>query len=95
MAVRGLFLPLPHAASWLGDFVSELLAFPATGRNDDQVDCVTIFFQLLDRLVPGSEPVKKEPRKILSLDPAIPSTCTMDDLWRENDRHWKQSSRRI
>jgi predicted phage terminase large subunit-like protein len=91
MATRGLFLP--SEAPWLSDFVNEALAFPTT--TDDQVDCLSLFGQLLDRLVPGREAVKKEPPKILSLDPAIPSTVTMDGLWRENDRHWRQSSRRI
>jgi predicted phage terminase large subunit-like protein len=37
--VESGLLYLPECAPWLGDFRSELLAFPA-GRNDDQVDAL-------------------------------------------------------
>ena len=37
--VESRLLFLPESAPWLGDFRSELLAFPA-GRNDDQVDAL-------------------------------------------------------
>jgi predicted phage terminase large subunit-like protein len=90
MAVRGLFLP---QAEWRSDFVSEVLAFPA-GRNDDMVDCISIFCQLLDRLIPGHAPVKKEPPKLFSTDPSL-CTVTLSDLFEQADRRWKQSSRRI
>jgi predicted phage terminase large subunit-like protein len=33
---------LPAEAPWLGDFMTEILAFPA-GRHDDQVDSMTLF----------------------------------------------------
>jgi predicted phage terminase large subunit-like protein len=39
---------LPERAAWLGDFVSELLAFP-NGRHDDQVDTVSQLFAWMDR----------------------------------------------
>jgi predicted phage terminase large subunit-like protein len=35
---------LPNGASWLADFLSELLAFP-NGRHDDQVDSVSQFLR--------------------------------------------------
>jgi predicted phage terminase large subunit-like protein len=35
---------LPKLASWLGEFISELLAFP-NGRHDDQVDSVSQFLR--------------------------------------------------
>ena len=84
-AVRGLFLP---QAEWRSDFVSEVLAFPA-GRNDDMVDCISIFCQLLDRLIPGHAPVKKEPPKLFSTDPSL-CTVTLSDLFEQADRRWKQ-----
>jgi predicted phage terminase large subunit-like protein len=91
MAVRGLFLPAQ--ASWLADFVSELLAFPA-GPNEDMVDCCSLLGQLLGQLVPGSEPVKKEPPKVLSTDPALCSV-TLTDLFEQADRRNKRGSARI
>jgi len=39
---------LPERAVWLGDFLSELLAFP-NGRHDDQVDTVSQLFAWMDR----------------------------------------------
>lgn len=91
MAVRGLFLPAQ--ASWLADFVSELLAFPA-GPNEDMVECCSLLGQLLGQLVPGSEPVKKEPPKVLSTDPALCSV-TLTDLFEQADRRNKRGSARI
>ena len=87
MAVRGLFLPAPSQAEWLSEFVSEVMTFPTS--TDDQVDCLSLFGQLLDRLVPGSEPAKKEPPKILG------ENVTLTDLFRENERHYKKSAQRI
>ncbi|MGH9593467.1 MAG: phage terminase large subunit [Bryobacteraceae bacterium] len=37
---------LPHSASWLGEFLNELLSFPS-GRHDDQVDSVSQFLRWL------------------------------------------------
>ena len=84
MAVRGLFLPaLPPQAPWLSDFVNEVLAFPTS--TDDQVDCLSIFGQLLDRLVPGSEPAKPKPLKLLSTDPAL-CNISLTELFEANER---------
>ncbi len=40
--IEACHVALPTAASWLADFLSELLAFP-NGRHDDQVDSVSQF----------------------------------------------------
>ena len=39
---------LPHSASWLQDFLAEMLAFPG-GRYDDQVDSVSEFLGWITR----------------------------------------------
>ncbi len=45
MAMNGLMVP--RGATWLPDFIHELLTFPA-GKHDDQVDAIGLFGQLLD-----------------------------------------------
>lgn len=49
-AIRGRIaqgkLYLPRNAPWVADLVSELLRFP-TGRNDDQVDVLSLFGRML------------------------------------------------
>src|SRR5499427_4422219 len=60
MAVDGLYVPV--AAPWYPDFRAELLSFPA-GRHDDQVDALGLVGQLLDLMIEGRYPPKKEPRK--------------------------------
>lgn len=42
---------LPSSAPWLGDYLGELLAFPA-GRNDDQVDSTSQALHELTRITP-------------------------------------------
>lgn len=46
---------LPKNAPWLSDFVFELLTFPA-GRNDDQVDVLSLFGRALAAMVGGEIP---------------------------------------
>jgi predicted phage terminase large subunit-like protein len=48
MALDGLHIP--GGAPWRADFEAELLSFPA-GKHDDQVDCLGLIGQLLDRMV--------------------------------------------
>jgi hypothetical protein len=48
---------LPREVSWLGAYVSELLAFPA-GRHDDQVDSTSIALHYLT----ARTPVQRERR---------------------------------
>jgi predicted phage terminase large subunit-like protein len=59
MAMDGLMVP--KNAPWLADFESELLAFPA-GKNDDQVDAMGLFGQLLDLVGKGEEPKVEKPK---------------------------------
>lgn len=58
MALDGLYVPI--ARSWYPDLRSELLAFPA-GNHDDQVDALGLVGLLLDNMIAGQKPKKKEP----------------------------------
>jgi predicted phage terminase large subunit-like protein len=90
VAVKGLYLP--HAGSWISDFVAELISFPSA-PHDDQVDACSVLFQSLANITPGREPAKKEPRKILSTDPAL-CNISLTELFEANERG-HQKSRRI
>ena len=46
---------LPSSADWLADFVNELMSFPL-GRNDDQVDCLSLIGRMLDKMAKGHKP---------------------------------------
>lgn len=46
---------LPEIAPWLADLIHELLVFDA-GKNDDQVDALSIIGRMLDSMVGGSIP---------------------------------------
>jgi predicted phage terminase large subunit-like protein len=52
----------PKNAPWTHDLVTELLTFPA-GRNDDQVDVLSLFGQMLGDMVPSSEKKTMETAK--------------------------------
>ncbi len=60
MSIDGLYVPTN--APWYADFRAELLSFPA-GRHDDQVDALGLVGQLLDVMISGREPPKKEAKK--------------------------------
>jgi predicted phage terminase large subunit-like protein len=45
-----VYLPEPHLAPWIGEFLEEAAAFP-NGKNDDQIDCGT---QALNQLYKGN-----------------------------------------
>jgi hypothetical protein len=91
MAVRGLFLPA-QGAPWLADFVSEMMAFPAS--TDDQVDCCSLLGQLLGNLASGDAPkVKEEPKRLVIGGPG--TTISLDDLWTANERRTKRAGARI
>ena len=49
-AIRGRFSQgkvfLPRSAPWVADLVAEMLTFPS-GRNDDQVDVLSLFGRML------------------------------------------------
>lgn len=79
-------LYVPTAASWYPDFRSELLAFPA-GKTDDQVDCLGLIGQILDKMVHGSpKSTDTVKQKILSTDPSL-CTVTLDDVFEENEKN--------
>ena len=59
MALDGLYVP--QNASWLSDFRSELLSFPA-GNHDDIVDA--LIGQLLDYMAEGTPLPKPDKNKI-------------------------------
>jgi phage terminase large subunit-like protein len=50
VALNGLYVPVN--APWYPAFRAELLSFPA-GRNDDQVDALSLCGQLLDVMIHG------------------------------------------
>ena len=49
----------PRRAPWAADLVSELLHFPA-GKNDDQVDVLSLVGRMLDDLIGGEAPQVEE-----------------------------------
>lgn len=54
---------IPKDASWLGDFLSEILAFPG-GRHDDQVDSVTHFLKWSEYYKKRLNPMRRsQPRR--------------------------------
>ena len=46
---------LPRSAPWVPGLVAELLTFPA-GKNDDQVDVLSLFGRMLDQMIPADAP---------------------------------------
>ncbi|MDB5507160.1 MAG: phage uncharacterized protein [Devosia sp.] len=52
---------IPSEASWLGNYVGELLAFPS-GRNDDQVDSTSQALAYLTRHMPRAEKAPTQSR---------------------------------
>jgi predicted phage terminase large subunit-like protein len=93
MAQNGLYCPF--AAHWFSEFRKELLLFDA-GRNDDQVDALSLVGQILDKMIPAdksSTPQKKD--KVFSTNAAT-CTVTLDDMWEANEqRVTKTGSLRI
>ena len=89
VAVRGLFLP--HGASWLSDFVAELISFPSSA-HDDMIDSCSVLFQSLENIHPGRVPTPPKPQKVLSTDPALCSV-TLGDLFEAEERRYKKIRR--
>jgi hypothetical protein len=81
-------------AEWWPEVRTELLSFPAA-KHDDCADALGLVGQILDKMFAPHAPIKKEPPKVLSLDPAIKTTLTMDDLWAANERRHERSGGRI
>ncbi len=63
----------PRGAPWSADLSAELLHFPA-GRNDDQVDVLSLVGRMLDELVGGVVPRPAGPRRGTG-------EMTMDEIW--------------
>lgn len=57
MAMGRVFFP--KYAPWLDDLIDEILKFQ--GKYDDQVDVLSLFGRMLDRLIAGEKPKPKEP----------------------------------
>ena len=92
MSMDGLFVPI-HAP-WYPAFRHELMTFPA-GKHDDQVDAIGLIGQILDKMVPGHDPVfKDDTPKVISTDPAL-CTVTLTDLFDANERTFTKYSNRI
>jgi phage terminase large subunit-like protein len=65
--------PLGVRDEWVADFRYELLHFPH-GRNDDQVDALSLIGQLLDIMIKGKP--KPEPTQFRGAN-----EITMDEIW--------------
>ncbi len=63
MSMGKVWLPRPERAPWVANLMSELLTFPA-GKNDDQVDVLSLFGRILDSMVgahgKGAGPDKRD-----------------------------------
>src|SRR5262249_19256043 len=93
MSVRGLWCPA--RSDFVEAFKKECLEFP-NSAFDDQVDVLSAFAMLRNRLVSGSAPTPKPPNKILSTDPAL-CQVTLSDLFETHEarRGGKSSFERI
>jgi hypothetical protein len=88
MAVKGLYVP--SHADWMPALRGELLSFPA-GKHDDQVDCLSLVGQLIDKMPPGRVPAHLEKKpKVLSTDPGT-CTVTLVDLFEARERREERS----
>jgi predicted phage terminase large subunit-like protein len=74
----------PSDAPWIDDLVTEMLQFPV-GKNDDQVDVLSLFGRMLNDMSKGTVPEEKAPPKFIQ-------SATLNDLWRNQPR---QASSRI
>jgi predicted phage terminase large subunit-like protein len=74
----------PSDAPWIDDLVTEMLQFPV-GKNDDQVDVLSLFGRMLNDMSKGMVPEEKAPPKFIQ-------SATLNDLWRNQPR---QASSRI
>lgn len=67
----------PKNKEWCADLVTEMLHFPA-GRNDDMVDCLSLFGRVLDRMVGGLPMTKPEKQR-------WDTERTITELFQEHD----------
>lgn len=92
MAMDGLYVPT--FKPWFPAFKSELMTFPA-GRNDDQVDAISLIGQVLDKMVAGTPAVPTpEKPKVFSTDPNS-CTVTLTDMFEMNEKRTHRGNLRI
>lgn len=75
----------PRREPWANDLVNELLRFDA-GKNDDQVDVLSLVGRMLDVMVPGTAPKRELPIRGLQ-------GMTMDEAWKELGKPQRERAR--
>lgn len=76
LAVRKIYLP--RNAPWVQEFIRECLVFP-NGKNDDQVDVLSLFGRMMAGLRPGEVPDTDDLSKARTLP-------TFDEMMKRNLR---------
>jgi predicted phage terminase large subunit-like protein len=71
LAMKKVYFPAD--APWIDSLVTEMLQFPV-GKNDDQVDVLSMFGRMLNDMAKGAVPAAPVPPKMLQ-------TATLNDLW--------------
>jgi len=88
MAQNGLYCPF--GAHWFAEFRKELLLFDA-GKNDDQVDALSLIGQVLDKMIPADNAsTEKKESKVFSTNPAL-CTVTLEDMFEANEQRYVKS----
>jgi predicted phage terminase large subunit-like protein len=78
-------------ADWNAALLDEVMGFPDSCPNDDQIDCLSLLGRRLARMSPGEAPeVIKPPEKIVggitvNEDGLMVTTASFDELWEESD----------
>jgi len=76
----------PRKAPWLEKLISELMAFPA-GKNDDQVDVLSLFGRILERMWKASVPVDQSKNK-----GKFPHQMTINEIIENHGRLMRKPS---
>ena len=85
-------LYVPVAKPWYPEFRRELLTFPA-GKTDDQVDCLGLLGQVLDKMISGSP--KSEELKVQKWVSTDPNICnvSLEELFIANEQRTERKHR--